>query len=1012
MTFLPVVAREMGVLARRKSMYWSRWVTAVLALLVMLWLLAVSSSQVSFAQLGRSIFTILSSLCFTFAVLVGMQATSDSVSEEKREGTLGLLFLTDLNGIDVIAGKLAVSSMHAVLVLIGVIPMMSLSLLLGGVTLSEFGLSALVLLNTMFLSLSLGVCVSCFSKNERKAMVGTFVGLFVIVLGPFIVGILLRSYLGFSEELLAISPLYAFGSLHAIPVRMMIGPAGPSFFWYSLAFTFVLAWCFLGVAAWVLPKFVNDLPALRFERVRNFVDNFVYGRIEQRKRHRAELLDRNAFLWLASRERVKTKYAWGIIAFFLGLYLWIALQFENMLFDLAVGAALMMLIHLVFKIWLASEVCSRLIEDRRSGALELLLSTPLSVREIAHGQSAALGRIFLKPIIFLLAMEALFILGGMNEYRQQASKQERLLVFGTLIGTFLLDLWALKWVGLWLSMSAKSMERVLITTIVRVLLLPWLIFAVLSGLRMLNSGQGDSVGAVVNWMTISVLVSLFMGASSRNKFLTQFRELATKRFESMAETEPEVKKIKKAPVGSGRRRWILPEVFRRRPVASWCFTALFLVVIVAWGRGQFWRYRLESEIAAVRAARYPTTMSEAARYYAPIPPAQNAFAVLSQGGMLRPNWRGGPLLNRRVIINGKPATAEELKHMETGQAMTVVASNPGVLSAMWELPKFQNAYFNITGSDPTNPNGNWDLQFNHMGYATVLEADLITRARQSLPIESGKVMQSIRALLAHARLLRKQPLTFAQFCAGESLRRLSSGLDDVLEQDMLTEAMLIELEAELHKMQIEPTIAHRTLALQRAYFLEPIPIMPGVAFGMMMPPPRPAPFAFIEQIRGAMGSSERVMAQALADYRRSLEFAGSPYHAISSKLGAIAGRNGEFQRFQAVRTGGMQAHMGSINEVFWADAAFNTQLRLIRAAVAAERFELKHKRLPSSLAEIASGSDLPVAVFEDTYSGKPLGASIVAEGLRIYSVGMDQRVDGSSFSGGQKQGDDIEFLFK
>ena len=113
-----------------------------------------------------------------------------------------------------------------------------------------------------------------------------------------------------------------------------------------------------------------------------------------------------------------------------------------------------------------------------------------------------------------------------------------------------------------------------------------------------------------------------------------------------------------------------------------------------------------------------------------------------------------------------------------------------------------------------------------------------------------------------------------------------------------------------------------------------------------------------------------------------------------------------------MRTGGMQAHMGSINEVFWADAAFNTQLRLIRAAVAAERFELKHKRLPSSLAEIASGSDLPVAVFEDPYSGKPLGASIVAEGLRIYSVGMDQRVDGSSFSGGQKQGDDIEFLFK
>src|SRR5687767_9287954 len=128
MTVLPIVAREMGVLARRKSMYWSRWVTVVLALLVMLWLLAVSATQVSFAELGRSIFFILSSLSFTFTVLIGMQATADCLSEEKREGTLGLLFLTDLKSFDVIAGKLAASSLQAALALIGIIPMISLAL--------------------------------------------------------------------------------------------------------------------------------------------------------------------------------------------------------------------------------------------------------------------------------------------------------------------------------------------------------------------------------------------------------------------------------------------------------------------------------------------------------------------------------------------------------------------------------------------------------------------------------------------------------------------------------------------------------------------------------------------------------------------------------------------------------------------------------------------------------------------------------------------------------------------
>ena len=183
MTVLPVVAREMSVLARRKSTYWARAITGFLAVLVMLWLLIVSRTHLTYAALGSSIFLILSSLCFTFTVLVGMHATADSLSEEKREGTLGLLFLTDLKGTDIVGGKLAATSLHAVLALIGVIPMLSIALLLGGVTLEQFGRVALVLINTMFFSLSLGVFVSSLSKNERKSMGGTFLGLLLLVIG-------------------------------------------------------------------------------------------------------------------------------------------------------------------------------------------------------------------------------------------------------------------------------------------------------------------------------------------------------------------------------------------------------------------------------------------------------------------------------------------------------------------------------------------------------------------------------------------------------------------------------------------------------------------------------------------------------------------------------------------------------------------------------------------------------------------------------------------------------------
>lgn len=47
---------------------------------------------------GRMLFTVLTSLAFVAAMSAGMFFASDSLSEEKREGTLGFLFLTDLRG--------------------------------------------------------------------------------------------------------------------------------------------------------------------------------------------------------------------------------------------------------------------------------------------------------------------------------------------------------------------------------------------------------------------------------------------------------------------------------------------------------------------------------------------------------------------------------------------------------------------------------------------------------------------------------------------------------------------------------------------------------------------------------------------------------------------------------------------------------------------------------------------------------------------------------------------------
>src|SRR5262245_3965331 len=262
MGFLPVVAREMSVLSRRLSTYWSRAVTAIIAVLTMAWLLVVSASRVSFGQLGSSIFLVLSGFCFAFALLVGMQATSDCVSEEKREGTLGLLFLTDLRAVHIILGKLAASSLNAFFAVLGVVPMLSLALLLGGVTLKQIGLVAIVLLNSMFLSLCVGVFVSSLSKNERKAMFTCFFVLFLITLMPFVLAMPASNFGKVHEDLTGVSAVYSVFCVQATPT----GKFDAGYFNSSIAFQHALAGACLFAASRILPRCVNELPSKRLAR--------------------------------------------------------------------------------------------------------------------------------------------------------------------------------------------------------------------------------------------------------------------------------------------------------------------------------------------------------------------------------------------------------------------------------------------------------------------------------------------------------------------------------------------------------------------------------------------------------------------------------------------------------------------------------------------------------------------------------------------------------------------------
>ncbi|MCI0536424.1 MAG: ABC transporter permease subunit, partial [Verrucomicrobiales bacterium] len=184
--------------------------------------------------------------------MAGIRYTADALSEERRGGTLGLLFLTDLRGFDVVLGKLAVTSLDAFFALLAIFPMLGLPVLLGGVTGIEFWRMTLVLLNTLLFSLSIGLFVSTFGQNERGVMLNT---LFLLLLGAAGLPTLWKGVTQildvrfFDLLLLFPSPIYAF----KMSASGIFG-GGRSDFWPSMLTIFAISVVCVSTASLLLPR--------------------------------------------------------------------------------------------------------------------------------------------------------------------------------------------------------------------------------------------------------------------------------------------------------------------------------------------------------------------------------------------------------------------------------------------------------------------------------------------------------------------------------------------------------------------------------------------------------------------------------------------------------------------------------------------------------------------------------------------------------------------------------------
>jgi len=475
LTLFPVVDRELRTAARRSKTHWVRLAAATAAFVVSAWIaLWVAKTQTPVTA-GRWLFSYLTILAFGYCLLVGPFITADCISEEKREGTLGLLFLTELRSYDVVLGKWLANSLAGFYGLLAILPALGIPLLMGGVTAGEYGRTALAVVNAILFSLTVGMFVSTLSRDQSKAILGSAVailgvsGLIPGLAAVFSSGLFTRALPNPLPAAL-MSPAYT-GYLASERVYT----TAPGAFWVSLALVCGMSCLCMGLTAVWLPRLWRESPEEKPIAHRWLWRlGYTAGWRATYKRR----LETNPVYAVAARLRWPHWVFWALVSLVAVNVYWLTHGYRT---NTGASAFHTYFTHaLVFtnRVWLCVMACRFWIEARRTGALELILTSPMPARTLLRGHWRALWLLFAGPVAVIALLHVSYI--GEN-WRLAAQRgpfssglmQHYAFSAGSSLLNFVTDVFAICWLGAWLSLASRRPTFVILKTFAWVVLGPW-----------------------------------------------------------------------------------------------------------------------------------------------------------------------------------------------------------------------------------------------------------------------------------------------------------------------------------------------------------------------------------------------------------------------------------------------------------------------------------------------------------------------------------------------------------
>jgi ABC-type Na+ efflux pump permease subunit len=373
MNLRPVIERELICEARNPANYLLR-VIAAAALLFTGGLYLLEDAAVNQQWQGLLLFQRMNLvILLTIFVLVPILA-ADAIAREKREGTLGLLFLTPLKAREIVIGKCLIHGLRSLTVLIATAPMLALPVMMGGVSAAQLIHAFAIDLSALCLALAAGIHASVRQTEWLRA-----------------VGSALLMSLGFS--------LLYWTCL--IPLWQSGFNPGPLLLATSIAFVLALGW----VVLWRFIETSARWLAANWRRESTLSPDHYWANPLARSpllrkvfhSRRTAVLEHNPVRWLHERS-----WSWRLVRFGWPSIILIAIPlggcFGSWNMDYTSwlnGLGLLLVAGITFT------ATSTFRQEWETGALEILLVTPLTANQILRGRLWGMVAHFLPATLLL-----------------------------------------------------------------------------------------------------------------------------------------------------------------------------------------------------------------------------------------------------------------------------------------------------------------------------------------------------------------------------------------------------------------------------------------------------------------------------------------------------------------------------------------------------------------------------------------------------------------------------------